>query len=1533
MTPPADAPHPSTRPPSPSRHLLRALLLLGGLALLLLLLVNGVLVYVRTPAGTARLLRLGLEAANDAIAGRVEAEGATIQGSHVVVRRATLLDSEGVQVAFVERVEADVVWTSLLRGHIEARNLRLVRPSLSVVVDEDGSNLDRTFAPRHPGPSDAEGKPAPLTFIVQHLDVEEGSVLVQTPESPPFLLQALTLGGAGRYALRSQDFQLDARGNGALDTPTPGPVTLALRGASRGSAFEAEVDIRAAGASVVADVRRNSTQPLDGHLALDVPPALARALVRGWPLRVPLALSAETESVGSGVRINAKAAAGRARLELRAELDVAHASARTFRLQVQHLHLAELLGYGPETDLALSLEGSWSGSRWAEASGNLELKVPPSHVRGAVVGPVEAAVRVRAGRVDVSSVRAVLPGVELTGAGRGTARSLEGTLHLEVADLGALGRTLGDLLGPLPPLAGQGSLHVQLSGRPSHPGLEAEGRFASLKAGPVSAQGLELAFRLPDVGRPLDANATFTAALLSVSARTLQDVHAVLHAEGRAVELAVTSGAVKLQLAGTADGDGRGLLLDTLVLGFPEESWTLKAPAAVRFDDKRVETERLELVSGRQSVAFTGGVTGRHLDAALEVVHLELGHLPAVVAPPALRLAGNLSLKASLYGPERHPDIALQADVEGGAWHGLTDVSAQLEGRRAKERVLLSGRLLALGSEVEVDVDAPELALQQRIHQPLSLRLKAQGVDVARVLCDVAAAGFFPAGCPAGTAVLQAHAALEASAEGFSDGPAVHISLTAKDATAHGLPPAQATLTVDGDGAKEVTLHLGGSALGGTFEAKASFQATTGALLARRPSWAGWRTLPVQASLQASRLNLVALQEARLSTRDMQGTLDISAEVNGRLGAPTGHADVVAHALVLAPWPPGEAHLTLNAAEKLDAQLTLSSSAGENGRASLSVGAPLAEVLGNASPEALAHAALSLRGDLGPFEFRDLPLEGNRLRRNRRLLDGNFRLAFEAHGTLLAPAGTATVTASGLGPKDGAHLEGTAHLQSVDKKHTLDVKLQSETGGTLELEGALELDVSLPALRRGLHPSEAPLEARLHLVRFEPDLVASVVPSLRTISGKLQIDGQASGTLGRPELKGSLSWTDGAVGIIGYGLYQGIQLKAEASNERFSIDELTARVLGGTLSLKLAGERTTQGFQVSGALQTDDFPVVFDDQLWCIATLKADLSGSARPWALDLKRVTLTQADVKLPEAKRKNLQDLSAPTDVILTRRGVPLDARKALRAALDERRQGRAGGDENEPQAIFLRLGLEAPNHVAVRSKDINLELGLSKPFEVELGDATRIVGTVRVLRGRGDVWGRRFDVQPGGQLRFDGAPEQALLDVRGVYTSVQSQAKVYMHLSGELTDVRITPSSDPPMSESEIYTLLATGRTHLAQSSLGSSTAVAGADTGASIVGSWAATELKKAVGGAVPIDVLSVEVGTDERGYNQTRLEAGKYLNDDIYIGYQARTNADPFRYQNANAIRVEYRFLRRWSLQLEYGDANAGSLDAVWSRDY
>ncbi|MGO8970972.1 MAG: translocation/assembly module TamB domain-containing protein [Myxococcaceae bacterium] len=1531
MTGDALVPPAPRQPPTLAAHLRRALLVLGGLALFLLLAFNGVLAYLQTPSGTARLLRIGLDAANNAITGRVEAVGATLQGDHVVVRGASLLDSEGTPVAFIEKVDVELVWSALLRGHIEARAVSLTQPSFTIILDEDGSNLDRTFAPRLPGPPGAGGQPLPLTFIVHRFEVTQGRLQVKTTEALPLLLQGLALTGAGRYGLRSGDFQLETRGNGALVQPAPGPVTLVLATEHRGSAFSADVDIHAAGANVVGDVHRRGGTELDGHLALDVAPSLARALVRGWPLRVPLEVSGNARTGESGFLVSLRAAAGRARVELQGDVDVERASAQTVHLRVQHVDLAELFGHGPKSDLAFSLEGAGQGGSWSAARGALQLTLPRGQVHGEDVGPVEMRLALQHGRVELSSLKATLPGLELSGSGSWTRTSLQGTLHLEVHRLAALVDAFGDVLS-LPPLAGHGSLHLEVSGRPTHPGLQAEGHFATLAVGPLSAEGLELTGHLPDVTRPLQSNASLQASALKLAGRSLKDVRGTLRTEAQAIELQLTAaGPLRLQLAGTADGDGRGLLLDTLELDFPMERWALKAPARVRFDQARLQTERLELVSGNQSISLSVRVAQGQLEGALRVAALDLARLPALLPAPS-GLAGILALTADVQGAESHPDVSVRATLANGGWHGLQGLSAQLEGRRSGERLALTGRLQASQSAVEVELEGPEAALTRRVHQPATLHLKAAHLEVGQALCDLAKAGLLSGGCPSGTAVVRGQLDATASVEGFADAPSLHLSVHAAELVAFGLPAAQGSLSLEGDEATPMRVTLSAEGLNGGLQAEA-FLESTGQLLARRRSWAGWRSVPLKASVQAEGLSLAPLQKAGLVHRSIEGMASLRATLSGTLADPRGKADVELQKLVLASWPEGQVHLVVEAGETVQARLTLTGLALDRGSVRGAWGAPLGG-LWAASSEELSHAALELSGDLGPFHLNQLPLGVNRLRRDRRLLDGLLQLSFEGHGTLSAPTLTATATATHLGPSDGAHFEGTGHLRYADGRETLDVRLQSAAGGRLDLEAQLQLDLALPALRRGLPLSEAPLTAQLHSEHFEPDFIAGLLPGVRSISGKLQVQGQATGTLGQPELKGALSWTDGAVGIIGYGLYQDIQLKASASNERFAIEQLSAKVQGGTLSLQLLGTRAAGGFALSGTLSSRDLPVILDDQLWCFATLKAQLSGSATPWTVNLSQVELSQAELQLPEVRRKNLQDLSSPPDVVLTRNGVPLDQETALRALSSVPRRRRGATAETETSGgDFLRLGLKAPAHVFVRSKDVTLELGLSEPFTVALGRQLAVSGEVKILRGRGDVWGRRFEVQPGGQVRFLGPPEQAQLDVTGVYSSVLSQAKVYMHFSGEAANVKVTPSSDPPMSESEIYTLLATGRTTLVQSSLGSSSSVGGGEAGVSILGSWAANQLKTAVGVAVPIDVLSVEVGNDERGVNQTRLEAGKYVNDDIYIGYQARTNADPFRYQNANAIRVEYRFLRRWSLQLEYGDANAGSLDAVWSRDY
>jgi translocation and assembly module TamB len=66
---------------------------------------------------------------------------------------------------------------------------------------------------------------------------------------------------------------------------------------------------------------------------------------------------------------------------------------------------------------------------------------------------------------------------------------------------------------------------------------------------------------------------------------------------------------------------------------------------------------------------------------------------------------------------------------------------------------------------------------------------------------------------------------------------------------------------------------------------------------------------------------------------------------------------------------------------------------------------------------------------------------------------------------------------------------------------------------------------------------------------------------------------------------------------------------------------------------------------------------------------------------------------------------------------------------------------------------------------------------------------------------------------------------------------------------------------------------------------------------------------------------------------TKLEAGRYLTDRLYVGYIGRVGSDPTRYQNRNAVHLEYQITSRWEIEGEYGDLGTGTADLMWKKNY
>ncbi len=1531
---PPEPPGPAVRP---RRRWLRWLAggVLGLFALGVLVLA-GVLVYVHTEAGSARVLAFGLRAANEAIAGKLTAGSLEIHGGHIVLRDVTLETPEGERVAHVDLLEVRAALLALFGRTVHLGLVRIEHPELWLTLDDEGMNLTRAIAARNPKPAEPSSGPLPFTFVVDSLELNRGAVrLVQGKgaEARVVALTGLELRAGGRYAGPTGAFDGQLDGRAGVSGLLQGPLQLAVRGKGDGKALDASVDLGLAGLVLRASGSKRGTAAQARLDRLVVPPAVGRALTPAWSPSVPVELSGEGGLDGNVARADLQGRAGTTQLALQARGDVEAATLEKGHLELRHVNLAQLLTEGPASDLALTADVRGGGKSLETLSGAVDLSVPPSEVRKATVGPVELHATANRGTFDLRELRAVLPGLRLQGRGRGTTRKFEASVDAEAMDLALLGKTFGSLSASrFPPLAGSGTLHVEASGPLRHPGVSAEGKFPSLRINDVRVRALTLSAHVPDVDKPLDANAQVGAQELRLGERVLKPVSFTLLTRGHALDFHGGTGGflpLEVHLGGTMDEDRRGIAMETLTIRYPEASWVMQEAAHLRFAPNDTSLEPMRLVANEQAIRLGGWKRGNRVDAAVGLEALDLGKLPHALMPPNFPLAGRVTLDAHARGSLADPSLEATVDAAdvsvGKVQHLFLKGSASWISRRAKAQLAARG----LGTELTADVDLPVDALRRRKHEPVRARIVMPAFDVAQVVCTAVRMKLIAWGCDEDRAELSGTAELQLDLSGHADTPVLQAAARTHGLRYRQLPPTDLTLAVDGPERGNLSVSAKGTALQGTVDVQASVGRSLARLVSDARPAETLRMAELQARARIAGLQLKPLREAGLLPRDVSGAVSLSADLAGTVSAPTGELKLQTQQLQTPPMDPTDLTLEVKAQKGIAAVLEAHDAHGTLANVKLDVGTSPADLQ---SGKAFDQVPVQVDGKFGPLELSRLPIVVGEGRLARRLR-GTLEATLQGRGSLQAPTLVAEARTAQLGAGQTPLGKAEVKLDYQQARSRLRVALASLDGGSLNVDATADLDLSYPALRRGLKPASAPFQATVVAQRFELAFLTGFTTTLRKVAGTLDIDARASGTVGSPQGQGRLEWKDGAIGIAGYGEYQRVHLLANASNDRISLDDLDVRTESGSLKVTGLGTRSGPLWTLKASGEVNAFPIFTDDQLVASLSLRTDLDGTARRGTIELNKVRIPEAHVELPAQSRRDLQSLSRPDDIILMKNGKPLDPKRARALLAKDRTAEAALGGSGEPEAeskpMTIVMVLDATKNLWVKGQDLNLEVGLSPDFRVELGEETDLFGEVRILRGRLDVLGRRFDIQRNSVVRFNGPPTEPALNVTAIYNNAKAGVKVSMNVQGQAGDIQLVPSSEPPLTESEIYTLLATGRTTLKRGSGGSEI---GSAQAVSVLGSLAASQLKSAVSDKVGLDVLSVAAG-DEGTLQGASLEAGKYLTDELYLGYAGKVGADPAKYENANAVRLEYQFLPRWTFEAVYGDAKSGSADIVWTRDY
>ncbi len=1490
---------------------------------------------VLSPTGQAWMASQAAGWVSRSIQGTIRARSISLGVGSIRLGGVEVESPEGEIVLAAETIEVALDPATFRRKPWTIDEVQLRGAKLLLEWGEAGDlSLVRAFQPRQPG----SDEPSTLSLIVERLAGEKIAVVAR-PKGGEAVFAADDLafelrssldpaGGALAGTLRAQLLQ-PLREEASLE------VDATLRGGFRALELAA-LRLQVGGSSLALEGTGDleSAQAELGEIALTLHPDELAALVPGSRLGASVQVMGRASLENGSLRSNLRLSQGDGEIEGSGELEI---WSRSWKLSaaIRSLGLATLDLELPGLILDADLEASGSGL----ASIDAEVRGLRATAGATKLGPVAMRGSLQDGRIAVDHLDAVLPGGRLGASGwvEDDRTSLRFDLHASslqrlFASTTRFAAAAGFASPAIDDLAGALHAEGRIEGRLASPSIRATLRSDRITWGDGDFVSIDAAGSV--AGLDSKATATFVGTIEEIvtPGTTLRGIRADLDlSKGRAKGKVVGEspfGGIHASLDAAVAAGFEWLRFDALELGWPGASWSLREPARTTLSPQLViETMTLDGDEGSELVVSGRGRSGGAFDLEARAARIDLARLPPELVSKEVDLRGILAFDLRL----ARDDLTLEArvsevDVEGlgrlapvSASEGLrgkVDAELRLQGKLSSPTGTLLVRGHDLGGAGLEAVDLRALATfpgpitLDAISGPSTLHAEVDGlIDLGALLRDAdreleralsapligrldldafelrRLAGRF--GLPAD---LEGEAALGLGLTGSIRRPRLQAETKLRALRLAGLTPIDATFAAEAtDEALQARLtstlgdrpFLDGEArLGGPIEALSE-----------------WKELSLFVDIRGERIRLSSIGGlwrsggAATRTRRM-GRAAVDLRIDGSFAAPVVSLDL--HAV-------GVGRGLLQASEQaLD----------EAGSSSAQRGVVDATDRSRASGGGGRGAPVDRGASGAGLVERDGAGEGLAVRR----VDPDSAAGAFGRG---ATAGRGRLPEGDAGRREPR--TGDVELKATyrNKRLSASAALTGAAGGGATLVAAWDLDLGVDAWAESLAGlARAPLDVSLESHGLDIGFVQVFSQDLRQVEGRLDAALQLRGEPAAPELDGFVALRQGRLSYTGMGDLRDIELELEVRGDRASLRRLELRSSG---TLRASGEATRAGpgqpFHLDFDLVARRFGVVSNDltrvYLDADARLEAELSRQALDGTLSILAAT-----IELPNTPKKSVQELEAHPDFHVGSDPEPSDT------VLVSAKGGAQGA--HSPFELSLRIVNRKPIHVTgvdlAGDGNVDLRLGYG-------GEGPSLAGTIDATKGYVVVMSRRFELERG-RVYYLG--KEALADPRLDVVAIHESphAKVTVTVGGTAQKFTADLRSTPAMSEAEIATLLATGKPQLKRGAGGVSE-VSGAATA---LGAVVTSQLKRGIAAKLPVDVISFQAG--EEGLDAGSLEAGSYVTDRIYVGYARNFGVvlETDR-RNTNEVRVEYELLRRWTLEVTYGDRGAGGADLFWTRDW
>ena len=529
----------------------------------------------------------------------------------------------------------------------------------------------------------------------------------------------------------------------------------------------------------------------------------------------------------------------------------------------------------------------------------------------------------------------------------------------------------------------------------------------------------------------------------------------------------------------------------------------------------------------------------------------------------------------------------------------------------------------------------------------------------------------------------------------------------------------------------------------------------------------------------------------------------------------------------------------------------------------------------------------------------------------------------------------------------------TADLAYSTSRVGIDATLQQSPTEAITAKGTVP--TSLFRKSEGANPSSGGDQVDLHIMSTALNLAAiqALTTEVTNVTGTLQADVRITGPAEDPHPVGFIDIKGGGFGVPAVGeTYTGLTTRIELEPELVKIPRFEILDRHGE-RLAIEGQLAVHERQAGAVtinVTSDNFELVHNELGDVQVESAIRVTGEVlHPRIGGSVRVDAGRVEVDKVLQLFYDPYATTALPDVVSAERTVEASggAEEATRQALARAEQSAAAPgarpEATEPpaprtamDAVSLDVQLVLPDNLVLRGKDIrpggptgtalgniNITVGGDVRVRKDPGGTIALVGTVNTVRGTYEFQGRRFELQRDGTLRFTGTSQiNPLLDITATREIPGTGVTARVHITGTTTAPQLALSSDPPLEESDILSLIVFNRQ---VNELGTGERSSLAATAGGIATGFIAAPLGQSIGKALDLDLFEITTSTDEGGLG-AGVTLGQQIGDRAFVKLRQQ-----FGERSTSQFMLEYQLTRFLRLQASGAPETSGSANRINQR--